>query len=86
MSRGIEGENPRYLSQAKVDDRSAALAPCLVVDARLPGPEMRIALEIRRGGNTVFSGQTEVGRIKRPRPSLVEYLYRDDAFPDGALL
>ena len=30
-SRDIEGENPLYLPQAKVYDRSCALGPCLLV-------------------------------------------------------
>ncbi|MFO7325636.1 MAG: fumarylacetoacetate hydrolase family protein [Pseudomonadota bacterium] len=85
-SRDIEGENPLYLPQAKVYAGSAALGPCLVVDAQLPAPETAIALEIRRGDAPVFSGATQVGRIKRPLPSLVDYLYRDNAFPDGAFL
>jgi 2-dehydro-3-deoxy-D-arabinonate dehydratase len=85
-SRDIEGENPLYLPQAKVYAGSAALGPCLVVDAAPPAPGTVIALEIRRGGRTVFSGETRVGRIKRPLPSLVEYLYRDNAFPAGAFL
>src|SRR3546814_12844115 len=37
-SRSIEGENALYLPQAKVYDRSAALGPCLYVQA---GPVAR---------------------------------------------
>ena len=49
-ARDIEGENPLYLPQAKVYDRSAALGPCLVIADQPPGPETAIALSIHRNG------------------------------------
>jgi 2-dehydro-3-deoxy-D-arabinonate dehydratase len=85
-SRDIEGENPLYLPQAKVYDRSAALGPCLVVTNTLPVAESVIAIEIRRGGAAVFAGETTVGRIKRPLPALAAWLYRELSFPQGAYL
>jgi len=85
-SRDIEGENPLYLPQAKVYDRSAALGPCLVVTDTLPAAETVIAIEILRGGGPVFNGETTVGRIKRPLPSLAEWLFRENSFPQGAYL
>ena len=85
-SRDIEGENPLYLPQAKVYDRSASIGPCLVLDQRLPGPETRIGLEIRRGDAPVFTGETTVGQIKRPLESLADWLYRDNSFPSGCYL
>lgn len=85
-SRDIEGENPLYLPQAKVYDRSAAIGPCLVVTDDLPAPSTRIGLEILRGGSVVFAGETSVGQIKRPLVSLVEWLFRDNTFPQGCLL
>ncbi len=85
-SRDIEGENPLYLPQAKVYDRSTALGPCLVVTDTLPGATATIAIEIRRAGEKVFSGETTVGQIKRPLPSLVDWLFRENAFPHGCYL
>ncbi len=85
-SRDIEGENPLYLPQAKIYDGSAALGPCLVVTPDLPSSDMRIGLEIRRGGAAVFSGETTVGQIKRPLPSLAEWLFREQSFPHGCYL
>lgn len=85
-SRDIEGENPLYLPQAKVYDRSAALGPCLVVTEALPAADAVIAIEIRRAGTAVFSGGTTIGQIKRPLPSLAAWLYKDNAFPAGAYL
>jgi len=85
-SRDIEGQNPLYLPQAKTYAGSAALGPCLVVTDELPGRDMAIRIAILRNGRTVFSGSTDVGQIKRPLPSLVEYLFRDNSFPHGAWL
>lgn len=85
-SRDIEGENPLYLPQAKVYDRSAALGPRLLVrDMPLPATT-EIALEIRRGGATVFSGRTAISQIKRRFDELAEYLFRDNVFPHGCYL
>jgi 2-dehydro-3-deoxy-D-arabinonate dehydratase len=85
-SRDIEGENPLYLPQAKVYDGSAALGPCLVITPELPNASASIQLEIRRAGALVFSGETTVGRIKRPLSSLAEWLFRDQTFPHGCYL
>jgi len=85
-SRDIEGENPLYLPQAKTYAGSAGLGPCLVVSDELPGPETAIRIEILRDGASVFAGATDIGQIRRPLPSLVEFLYRDNSFPCGAYL
>ncbi len=85
-SRDIEGENPLYLPQAKVYDRSCALGPCLLIaDAPLPDTT-EIAIEIRRGGAQVFSGSTTLKEMKRQPQELVEYLYRNNSFPRGCFL
>jgi 2-dehydro-3-deoxy-D-arabinonate dehydratase len=85
-SRDIEGENPLYLPQAKVYDRSTGLGPCLLVtDEPLP-PTTTIAIEIRRGGIPAFAGSTQISQIKRKFTELAEFLYRDNSFPRGAYL
>jgi 2-dehydro-3-deoxy-D-arabinonate dehydratase len=85
-SRDIEGENPLYLPQAKVYDLSAALGPCLVITNELPAPATVIAIEILRERTSVFSGQTTLASLKRPLPSLAEWLFRDNSFPVGCYL
>lgn len=85
-SRDIEGENPLYLPQAKVYDRSAALGPALLVtDEALP-PTTEISIVIQRDGAAVFSGVTTLSQIKRTFVSLAEFLFRDNAFPRGCYL
>ena len=85
-SRDIEGENPLYLPQAKVYDRSCALGPCLLVaDGPLP-VSTEIKIEIRRDGTMAFSGATTLKEMKRSPEELVEYLYRASSFPQGCFL
>ena len=85
-SRDIEGENPLYLPQAKVYDGSCSLGPGIV----LCGPEemrdLRVEMEIRRGGETVFEGEVDTSQMKRSPEELARYLGRELAFPAGALL
>ena len=85
-SRDIEGENPLYLPQAKVYDRSCSLGPgILVSDSPLP-PATEIRLEIARGGAQEFSGSTTLESLKRKPEELVQYLYRNNKFPAGSFL
>jgi 2-dehydro-3-deoxy-D-arabinonate dehydratase len=84
-SRSIEGANPLYLPQAKVYAQCAALGPRLVIDG-LPAPHTTIRLAINRHGATVFSGATELARIKRDLVELAGWLYRENEFPAGAYL
>ena len=85
-SRDIEGENPLYLPQAKVYNRSCALGPCILVSKDPLPKTTEIRLEIARGSDCVFTGSTTLESIKRRLPELVEYLYRDNTFPNGCFL
>jgi 2-dehydro-3-deoxy-D-arabinonate dehydratase len=85
-SRDIEGENPLYLPQAKVYDRSCALGPCILVSNSPLPTSTEIHLEIRRAGKTEFSGSTALDAMKRDPRSLVEFLYRNNSFPNGCFL
>lgn len=85
-SRDIEGENPLYLPQAKVYDRSCALGPCVLVSSDPLPRSTAIRLEIVRGTSAAFSGSTTLNELKRDPQSLVEYLYRDNSFPRGSIL
>jgi len=85
-SRDIEGENPLYLPQAKVYDRSCALGPCLLVADEPLSSSTEITLEIRRGSTVVFSGATTLKEMKRTPEELVHYLYRNQSFPHGCFL
>src|SRR5438270_1593263 len=85
-SRDIEGENPLYLPQAKVYDRSCALGPCLLVANELLPASTEISIDIQRRDQSVFSGATRLSEMKRQPEELVEYLYRSSSFPRGCFL
>ena len=86
-SRDIEGENPLYLPQAKIYDRSCALGPWITLGASEPAARgWTILLQIRRQGQSVFTGQTSVGQIKRGFEELAAFLFRSQVFPHGAIL
>jgi 2-dehydro-3-deoxy-D-arabinonate dehydratase len=85
-SRDIEGENPLYLPQAKVYDRSCALGPAILATGEpLPSTTV-ISIEIRRAGAVFFSDSTTLAAMKRHPEELVEYLYRETSFPNGCIL
>jgi 2-dehydro-3-deoxy-D-arabinonate dehydratase len=85
-SRDIEGENPLYLPQAKVYDGSCALGPCILLSSEPLSKATIIELKVARQGQTVFSGRTTLAELKRDPKQLVEFLFRDNSFPQGVFL
>jgi 2-dehydro-3-deoxy-D-arabinonate dehydratase len=86
-ARDIEGENPLYLPQAKIYDASCALGPVITLAPAMPPVDsVTIRLEIERRDTTVFEGSTSVGRMARPLDELIDWLGRDNLFPDGVIL
>jgi 2-dehydro-3-deoxy-D-arabinonate dehydratase len=86
-ARDIEGENPLYLPQAKVYRQCAALGPTVVLTPTFPEPEsLVIRLEILRGGQPAFVGETTFASMKRTPQELVGWLGRENEFPRGAFL
>jgi len=86
-SRDIEGENLLYLPQAKIYSRSCALGPWIAVSAsEVEARSWTIGIRIRRGDEMVFEGETSVGQIKRTFQELVDFLFRSQSFPHGAVL
>ena len=85
-SRDIEGENPLYLPQAKVYNRSCALGPGILISPEPLASSTEIRMEILRAGLSAFSGSTRLGNLKREPATLIHYLYRDNAFPNGCFL
>lgn len=43
-------------------------------------------MEIDRDGHRVFDGSATLSSMKRDVRTLVEYLYRDNSFPNGCFL
>lgn len=85
-SRSIEGENPLYLPQAKVYERSCALGPCLFVPEKPISPETLISISIKRDHKEVFSNSIQLNRMKRNLPELAAWLYKACKFQYGSFL
>lgn len=85
-SRSIEGENPLYLPQAKVYERSCALGPCLFVPEKPISPETLISISIKREHQEVFANSIQLNRMKRNLPELATWLYMACKFQYGSFL
>lgn len=85
-SRSIEGENPLYLPQAKVYDKSAALGPCLYVSEQPIPIETGIHMTIHRNEVKMYEGNTTLKQMKRLLAELVSYLYRECDYATGCFL
>jgi 2-dehydro-3-deoxy-D-arabinonate dehydratase len=86
-SRSIEGENPLYLPQAKLYAGSCAVGPCLVPVGEAPDPAaMEITLTIERDTDELFADACAVADMKRSLAELVDWLWRGQDLPLGAVL
>ena len=81
-SRAIEGENPLYLAQAKLYDRSCAIGPCFVPAEDIDPQNVKITCRIERNGATVFTGETSTAQMARTCRSLADWLMRHNSVPD----
>jgi 2-dehydro-3-deoxy-D-arabinonate dehydratase len=85
-SRSIEGENPLYLTQAKVYDRSCALGPGIVPEWAAPALPFDIALRVQRGDAVAFEESTSTASITRRFEDLAAWLMAATTFPVGVIL
>ncbi|GAA5060966.1 fumarylacetoacetate hydrolase family protein [Haladaptatus pallidirubidus] len=86
-SRDIEGENPLYLPQAKVYDRSCAVGPCVATEGTVSDPhDLAMSLSIERDGELVHEDSTSTNEMATTCETLVEYLYRHNNLPDTVIL
>ncbi|HEV7710299.1 MAG TPA: fumarylacetoacetate hydrolase family protein [Asanoa sp.] len=85
-SRSIEGENPLYLPQAKVYAGACALSAGIRPAWEVDGTDLPVAVRVTRDGVAVWTGTTSTARLKRPFAELVDYLFKADNFPAGAVL
>ncbi len=85
-SRDIEGDNPLYLTQAKVYARSCAVGPCYVSPGSLDPGALAIRATIERDGSQVYAGESNTGKMARTFDELASWLTRHNAVPDGSVL
>jgi 2-dehydro-3-deoxy-D-arabinonate dehydratase len=83
-SRTIEGDNPLYLPQAKIYDRSCAIGPCFVTPETVGNAQnLTITLTITRAGKQAFRGSTNTSKMRRDCAYLADWLQRHNPVPDG---
>ena len=86
-ARDIEGENPLYLPQAKLYKQCCSLGPCVLLpEDDLNLKETEISLAIARDGDEVFHGTTNLGELARDFDDLIDWLGRENDFPNGVIL
>ena len=83
-ARDIEGANPLYLPQAKIYTGCCALGPTIVLATEVP--PLEIECTIRRGEEVAFAGRIGTDQFKRSYAELIEYLGRNNSFPEGVVL
>ena len=86
-ARNIEGENPLYLSQAKIYYGSNALGPMIrpiweIVDH----DKLDIYAKIERAGSIVWQAETSLKSLNRSFDDLIDYLFKCQHFPVGVVL
>ena len=86
-SRSIEGENPLYLPQAKIYLGGCAVGPWIRPAWEVLDPyALTIAMAIGRDGSAVWEGSASTSSLYRRIEELAGYLFREDDFPEGAVL
>src|SRR5438105_12667802 len=85
-SRSIEGENPLYLPQAKVYDRSCSIGPAAVLAWECSAEDLEVAMTIERGSRTVFEGSVRTSQLARSPAALVGAVHAAYSLPAGAWL
>jgi 2-dehydro-3-deoxy-D-arabinonate dehydratase len=86
-ARSIEGENPLYLSQAKIYIGSTAIGPDITPAWLAPAAvDMSIKARILRGAAITWEAETSLGALNRTLEDLVSYVFRCQDFPHGLIL
>ncbi len=86
-ARSIEGENPLYLSQAKIYIGSTSLGPDITPSWLAPSKDaMAIKAKILRGSTIPWEAETSLGKLNRTLEDLVNYVFRCQDFPHGVIL
>lgn len=86
-SRTIEGDNPLYLPQAKVYDKSTSFGPCVTtVESIGDAQALDVKLTIERDGAVAFEGTANTSSMKRDCAYLADWLQRHNAIPDATVV
>jgi 2-dehydro-3-deoxy-D-arabinonate dehydratase len=85
-SRSIEGENPLFLPQAKIYDRSCSIGPAAVLAWHVDVSRAHVRMSIERNGRSIFDGGATIADMTRDPAKLIGVLYSSYSLPAGAWL
>ena len=81
-SREIEGENPLYLTQAKIYDKSCSIGPCIIDAESISNYEkFNINCKIIRNEKTIFNAASSVKSMNKSIPNLIKWLKQSNTLP-----
>jgi 2-dehydro-3-deoxy-D-arabinonate dehydratase len=81
-SREIEGENPLYLTQAKIYDKSCSIGPCIIDAESINNYEkFNINCKIIRNEKTIFNAASSVKSMNKSIPNLIKWLKQSNTLP-----
>lgn len=83
----IERENALHLPQSKVYNACCSLGPVIVTVDSLSNPyDLEMTCTITRAGVLRFEGSVSTSKLNRKFEQLIEYLYRSNDVPAGAVV
>lgn len=86
-SRDIEGENPLYLPQAKIWEKSCSFGPAIILnDSTIDPYDFEIKLTVYRKNKKIVEETANTNQLKRKYEELISYLVKDNIIFDGTVL
>jgi 2-dehydro-3-deoxy-D-arabinonate dehydratase len=83
----IERENPLYLPQSKAYNACCSIGPVIVTADSIANPyALEMTCSITRNGVSRFEGSVSTAKLNRKFEHLIEYLYRSNDVPSGAVV
>jgi 2-dehydro-3-deoxy-D-arabinonate dehydratase len=83
----IERENPLYLPQSKAYNACCSLGPVIVTPDSIADPyNLEMTCSITRNGQSRFEGSVSTSKLNRKFEQLIEYLFRSNDVPSGAVV
>ena len=81
-SREIEGENPLYLTQAKIYDKSCSIGPCIIDSESINNYEnFIINCNIVRNNKSIYNSSSSVKSMNKSIPNLIKWLKKSNTLP-----
>tara|TARA_B100001142_G_scaffold52298_1_gene50032 strand:+ start:4659 stop:5543 length:885 start_codon:yes stop_codon:yes gene_type:complete len=81
-SRHIEGENPLYLTQAKIYDKSCSIGPCVIdIESVKNINNYKIACDIQRKNKVIFEGSSKINLMNKSIENLISWLQKSNTLP-----